>query len=80
LQTTFRLYSMCTANKITHLFAHDVYNTALEELPDQQWLWNSDLIDKFSKMTADLLANIANQSNLLIYSQLIANILIETSC
>jgi hypothetical protein len=27
LQTTLRLYSMCTANKVTHLFAYDVYNT-----------------------------------------------------
>jgi hypothetical protein len=38
LQTTLRLYSMCTANKITHLFSHDVYNTTLDELPDQHWL------------------------------------------
>jgi hypothetical protein len=42
LQTTLRIYSMCTAQKITHLFAHDVYNTAVNELPDQFWLWNSD--------------------------------------
>jgi hypothetical protein len=77
LQTTLRLYSMCTANKITHLFSHDVYNTTLDELPDQHWLWNSDLTDKFSTMTADLIANIANQSSLPIYSQLIANISIQ---
>jgi hypothetical protein len=35
LQTTLRLHSMCTANKITHLFSHDVYNTTLDELPNQ---------------------------------------------
>jgi hypothetical protein len=47
---------MCTANKMTHLFAHNVYNTALDELPDHHWLWNSDMTDKFSSMTAELLA------------------------
>jgi hypothetical protein len=77
LQTTLRLYSVCTANKITHLFSHDVYNTTLDELPDQHWFWNSDLTDKFSTMAADLIANIANQSSLPIYSQLIANISIQ---
>jgi hypothetical protein len=77
LQTTLRLYSMYTANKIKYLFLHDVYNTTLDELPDQHWLWNSDLTDKFSTMTANLIANIANQSSLPIYSQLIANISIQ---
>ncbi|KAL7506944.1 hypothetical protein ACHAXN_009287 [Cyclotella atomus] len=77
LQTTLRLYSMCTANKITHLFSHDVYNTELDELPQHHWLWNSELTDQFSSMTADLLANITNQSNLPIYSQLISNISIQ---
>jgi hypothetical protein len=68
---------MCTANKITHLFSHDVYNTALDELPEQHWLWNSNLTDKFSTMTADLIANITTQSSLPIYSQLISNIPIQ---
>jgi hypothetical protein len=68
---------MCTANKGTHLFVYDVYNTAPDELPNHHCLWNSDLTDKFSTMTADLLANIANQSTLPIYSQLIANISIQ---
>jgi hypothetical protein len=63
LQTTLRLFSMCTAQKITHLFAHDVYNTSMEDLPDQLWLWNSAMTDQFSNMTADLLANITNQSS-----------------
>jgi hypothetical protein len=56
---------MCTVNKVTHLFAHDAYNTVLDELPNHHWLWNSKLNEKFSTMTADLLANIANQSNLI---------------
>jgi hypothetical protein len=77
LQTTLCLYIMCTANKITHLFAHNVYNTALDELPKQHWLWNSNLTNKFSTMTADLIANITNQSSLPIYSQLISNISIK---
>jgi len=77
LQTTLRLYSMCTANKITHLFSHDVYNTELDDLPDQHWLWNSELTDQFSSMTADLLANVTNQTSLPIYSQLISNISVQ---
>ena len=79
LQTTLCLYIMCTANKITHLFAHDVYSTALDELPEQHWLWNSNLTDKFSTMTANLIANITNQSSLPTYSQLILNISIQES-
>jgi hypothetical protein len=74
LQTTLRLYSMCTAQRITHLFAHDVYNTEISELPDHYWLWNSDMTDQFSTMTADLLANITNQSILPVHSQLISGI------
>jgi hypothetical protein len=77
LQTTLRIYSMCTSNKFTHLFSHDVYNTELDELPEQHWLWNSDLTDQFSSMTAALLANITNQTSLPIYSQLISNISIQ---
>jgi hypothetical protein len=78
LQTTLsRLFSTCTAHKITHLFAHDVYNTKFDELPNNFWLWNSDLTDKFSEMTADLLANITNQQDLPVYSQLISNISIS---
>jgi hypothetical protein len=70
LQITLRLYSMCTANKITHLLhtMYTIYNTALDKLPKQHWLWNSDITNKFSTMMADLLANIANQSSLPIYS------------
>jgi hypothetical protein len=68
---------MCTAQKVTHLFAHDVYNTSIEDLPDQFWLWNSEMTDQFSNMTADLLANITNQSSLPVYSQLISNISIQ---
>jgi hypothetical protein len=77
LQTTLRLFSMCTAQKVTHLFAHDVYNTCTDDLPDQFWLWNSEMTDQFSNMTADLLANITNQSSLPVYSQLISNISIQ---
>jgi hypothetical protein len=77
LQTTLRLFSMCTAQKITHLFAHDVYNTSMDNLPDQFWLWNSAMTDQFSNMTADLLANITNQPSLPVYSQLISNISIQ---
>jgi hypothetical protein len=77
LQTTLRLYSMCTATKMTYFFSHDMYNTTLDELPEQHWLWNSGLIDKFSTMMADLIANIAKKSSLPIYSQLIANISIQ---
>jgi hypothetical protein len=74
LQTTLRLFSTCTAHKITHLFAHDVYNTDLGDLSDNYWLWNSKLTDKFSEMTANLIANITNQHHLPVHAQLISNI------
>jgi hypothetical protein len=77
LQTTLRLFSMCTANKVTHLFAHDVYNTSQSELPDNFWLWESNLTNQFSIMTADLLANITNKQDLPAHSQLISNISIN---
>lgn len=77
LQTTLRLFSMCTANKVTHLFAHDVYNTSPDDLPENLWLWDSNLTNEFSTMTADLLANITNKHDLPAHSQLISNISIN---
>jgi hypothetical protein len=67
---------MCTANKVTHLFAHDVYNTTPTELPDNFWLWESNLTNQFSTMTANLLANITNKHkhDLPVHSQFISNI------
>jgi hypothetical protein len=73
LQTTLRLFSMCTANKVTHIFAHDVYNTSQSQLPDDFWLWESNLTNQFSIMTANLLANITNKHDLPAHSQLISN-------
>ena len=73
LQTILRIYSTCTAHKITHLFSSDVYNTAVEELPNNYYLWDSPLTQDFSQMTENVLTNITNSHTLPLYSQVIAN-------
>jgi hypothetical protein len=63
-----------TLNKVTHLFTHNVYNTNPNYLPDNFWLWDSELTNQFSIMTSNLIANITNKHKLPMHSQLISNI------
>lgn len=77
LQTILRLFSTCTANKVTHLFGCDVYNSNPDELPNAFFLWDSPLTTKFDTMTANLLENITNSQALPIYSQIISNMSIN---
>ena len=77
LQTTLRIFSMCTAHKITHLFGCDVYNTPMEDLPTRFYLWDSPLTQRFSEMTANLLANITNRNDIPTYSQVISSMSIQ---
>ena len=51
--------------------------TSLDDLPNNFWLWDSNLTNEFSTMTADLLANITNKHDLPAHSQLISNISIN---
>ena len=77
LQTILRIYSMCTANKITHLFGCDVFNTAVDELPSNYFLWDSDLTQEFNSMTEEVIGEITQEPSLPIYSQIIANLSIK---
>jgi hypothetical protein len=77
LQTSLRIFSMCTAHKVTHLFSHDVLNANLDELPSNFWLWDSPMTARFNDMTADFIANITKQQSLPTHSQLISNISIR---
>ena len=77
LQTILRIFSMCTANKVTHLFGCDVYNTPIQNLPSNFYLWDSDLTSQFSDMTNDILANTTNTLTLPTYSHIIAHMTIN---
>jgi hypothetical protein len=77
LQMTLRLYSICTAHKVTHLFGHAVYNTHLDDLPTNFWLWESPMTSKFGNMTSDLIAHVTNLKDLPPHAQIMANISIK---
>jgi hypothetical protein len=65
---------VCTVHKVTHLFSHAVYNTPLEELRNNFWLWDSPMTTQFGAMTFSLLAHITNANTLPPQAQLMANI------
>ncbi|KAL7503121.1 hypothetical protein ACHAXN_002743 [Cyclotella atomus] len=64
LQTTLRLFSVCTAHKVTHLSSHAVYNTPLGELPNNYWLWDNAMTTQFSAITSNLIAHITKATAL----------------
>ena len=76
-QTILRLYSMCTVHKLTHLFSSDVLNAPVENLPPFYYLWESDLANKFSDMTENLICSLTNQHSLPPHSHIIANMSIN---
>ena len=77
LQTILRIYSTCTAHKITHLFGCDVYNTDFDDLPNAFYLWNSNLTTQFNDMTSSLIANVVNTTTLPPHAQLMSSISIK---
>jgi hypothetical protein len=77
LQTILRLYSTCTAHKLTHLLSCDVTNTPLEDLPRDIHLWNSELTDSFSRMTEEIICNITGTTSLPAHAHVISNISIN---
>jgi hypothetical protein len=64
-------------HKVTHLFSHAVYNTPMNELPNNYWLWDSPMTTQFGTMTSNLLAHIINATDLPPHTQLMANISIN---
>jgi hypothetical protein len=77
LQNTLKLFSVCTAHKVTHLSSPAVYNTPLGELPNNYWLWDSAMTTQFSAITSNLIAHITNTTALPTHAQLMSNILIN---
>jgi hypothetical protein len=77
LQTTLWLFSVCTAHKVTHLFSHAVYNTSLDDLPNNFWLWDSPMTTQLRTMTSNLMAQITNANTLPPHAQLMAHISIN---
>jgi hypothetical protein len=77
LQNTLKLFSVCTAHKVTHLSSPAVYNTPLGELPNNYWLWDSAMTTQFSAMTSNLIAHITNATALPTHAQLMSNISIN---
>jgi hypothetical protein len=77
LQTTLRLYSVCTVHKLTHLFGCDVTNTPISDLPPDIHLRNSNLTEEFSQMTQDDITNITNTTSLPAHAHIIANMFIN---
>jgi hypothetical protein len=73
LKTTLRLFSVCMAHKVTHLFGHAVYNTPVESLLTNSWLWDSPMTTNFGNMTSELIALITNLPDLPPHAQLMAN-------
>ncbi|KAL7506974.1 hypothetical protein ACHAXN_005043 [Cyclotella atomus] len=56
---------------------HAVYNTPFEHLPNNFWLWDSEMATQFSAMTSNLIAHITNGTNLPPHAQLMANVSIN---
>jgi len=77
LQTITRIYSQCAVHKMTHFFGCDAYNSPLDNLPNQYFLWESDLTSQFSNMTNHVLSSITNKNSLPPHSHLITNISIK---
>ncbi|KAL7504648.1 hypothetical protein ACHAXN_003960 [Cyclotella atomus] len=69
--------SVCTAHKVTHLFSHAVYNTSLDDLPNNFWLWDSPMTTQLRTMTSNLMAQITNANTLPPHAQLMAHISIN---
>ena len=73
VQTIVRIFSQCTVHKMTQLSGCDFYNLPLDNLPNQYYLWESDLTSQFSEMTNHVLSSITNKTSLPSHSHLIPN-------
>ncbi len=74
-QTKLQLFKTCTIHKMTHLFASDVLNSDLSDLPNNWHLWRSDMATSFGQMTNEFLAELTDctAADIPQHSQLIAS-------
>ena len=76
-QTILKLYSMCTVNRMTHLFGSDVINEPISSMPPYFYLWESAMTEEFSSMTDFMLCSLTNQDHLPPHAHIIANMSIN---
>lgn len=62
-QTILQLFCMCTAHKLTHLFAADVLTKDFDDLPDNWNLYDSDMAADFNGMIDGVLSSITRRDS-----------------
>lgn len=60
-QTILQIFRMCTAHKLTHLFAADIINADITDLPVNWNLWDSDMATEFTAMIDKVISSITNR-------------------
>jgi hypothetical protein len=71
-QTVLQIFRACTAHKMTHLFAADVLNHKLNDMPRNWFLWESDMADAFSDMIDKVLSAVTRRPSIPAHAHLIA--------
>ena len=71
-QTVMQIFRACTAHKMTHLFAADVLNHKVNELPRNWNLWESDMADEFTKMIDKVIGSVTRRPSIPAHAHLIA--------
>jgi hypothetical protein len=66
-----RLLSICTVHHTTNRFSSGVFNSPIQDLPNQFYLW------EFSGMIDSFRSQVTNQESLPLHSQVIASISIN---
>ena len=71
-QTVLQIFRACTAHKMTHLFAADVLNNKLNDLPRNWYLWESEMADEFSNMIDKVISSVTRRPSIPAHAHLIA--------
>jgi hypothetical protein len=71
-QAILQVFRNCTAHKMTHLFAADVVQHPMKDMPDNWNMWNSDMTSAFSEMIDSLICSVTNRDSIPRHSHLIS--------
>ena len=77
-QTIMQLFKTCTVHKMTHLFASDVVNNDMIEMPETWNVWQSDMTDKFTDMIEEMISDITSRQSIPRHSRLIATMSVSS--
>ena len=77
-QTIMQLFKICTLHKMTHLFASDVVNSDITDLPDNWNVWQSDMTDRFTEMLEEMICTVTNRPTIPRHSRLLATMSVST--